>query len=384
MRDRTTTLCVLLLVVAALVPAGVAGASGADGPAETYESRSAGVAASVQNGSAGDCGFPYSATDASGTNVTLERQPERVTTLNPSAAQTIWEIGGKAQVVGVTKYAAYLDGAESKTNVSASGFGVSTEKVVGTEPDLVLAPNTTDAETVNKLREAGLTVYLFSMATSIDDVAQKTTTIGELTGNCEEAARTNAWMRQNVEAARNATEGTDRPKAMYPLGGGYVVGGGTFISAMIEASGGTNVVAEAGHKGYPQLNDETVLELAPEVFVATGENRFVLSSEPYASTPAGENNETVSVDANYLNQPAPRSVVYATRNLTEGFHPDAAANAAFIAKSEVSLRTDTPTDEETSGDGSTATETGTGLPGFGLGAALAALVAGTLALFVRR
>lgn len=382
MRHRITILCALLLV-AVLVPASVAGAAGTADAAGTDRTKSVGVMADVQNGSDGGCEFPFSATDASGTEVTLEEKPERVTTLNPSAAQTMWEIGGKAQVVGVTKYAAYLDGAESKTNVSGSS-GASTEKVVGTDPDLVLAPNTTDAETVNKLREAGLTVYVFSMATSIEDVRNKTTTIGELTGNCEEAARTNAWMTRNVEAARNATEGADRPKAMYPLGAGYVAGGGTFISAMIEASGATNVVAEAGHQGYPQLNDETVLELAPEVFVATGENRFVLSAEPYASTPAGENNETVSVDANYLNQPAPRSVVYATRNLTEGFHPDAAANAAFVAKSEVSLQTDTPTGEDTSGDGSTATETGTGLPGFGLGAALAALVAGTLALFLRR
>lgn len=357
MRYRSAAVVATLLVLASVAPVGAA-------PAASQSE---------------DCSFPHTATDASGTEVTLEQRPERVTTLNPSAAQTMWEFDAQGQVVGTTKYAAYLQGADEKTNVSKEGgFGASVEKVVGTEPDLVLAPNTTSRQTVQSLREAGLTVYVFSMSTSVDDVANKTETIGRLTGNCEAAARTNAWMHANVEAVRNATTDVDRPGVMYPLGGGYVAGGGTFISAMIETSGGTNVVAEADISDYPRVSDEKVLELAPEVIITTDANRYLLGQEPYASTPAGENNETVDLDQNYLDQPAPRSVVYTTRNLSTGLHPDVEVQA--VAKSEITLETPTPsptaTDEptEVGTDGATA---GNG-PGFGLVAALVALAAAAL------
>jgi len=367
MLRRFAVICALLVVAAALAPASVAGASGA--------------AATTQ----ADCSFPVTITDASGTEVSIEETPERVTTLNPSAAQTMWEIGGKSQVVGRTAFAAYLDGAESRTNISAAGgFGVSVEKVIGTDPDLVLAPNTTEADTVSALRDAGLTVYQFELAEDIDDVAAKTTTIGRLTGNCEGAARTNAWMNANVETARQATADAEEPRVMYPLGGGYVANTDTFISAMITASGGQNVMSEANYTlAYPQVNDEVILDLDPAVLIVTNANRYLLAQEPYASTAAAQSNQTASVDVNYLNQPAPRSVVYAVRNLTRGFHPDAAASAEFTAKSEVTLETPTATPAET--EMPTETESATpsgGQPGFGVAAALAALA--SLALLARR
>ncbi|MFB6118325.1 PGF-CTERM-anchored ABC transporter substrate-binding protein [Halosegnis sp.] len=370
MTRTLSALCVLLIVATALAPVSAAGA--ATGATTSH-----------------DCSFPVTMTDASGTDVTLEERPDRVTTLNPSAAQTMWALDAESQVVGRTKFAAYLEGAETRTNVSAAGgFGVSVEKVVGTNPDLVLAPNTTSAETVTALRDAGLTVYQFALAEDIDDVAAKTTTIGRLTGNCEAAARTNAWMTANVDAARQATADVDRPRVLYPLGSGFVANTNTFISAMITASGGTNVMAETNlSRAYPQVSDEVILELDPEVLVITETNRYLLAQQPYNATTAGRMNQTVFVDANYLNQPAPRSVVYAVRNLTTGLHPDAAASAEFVAKSEVTVATETPPPTDATFT-ATPTEpeptptTAPGQPGLGVVPALLALAA--IALLSRR
>jgi len=115
--------------------------------------------------------FPITLTDATGTEITIDERPERVITTNPSAAQVMWELGAEAQVVGLTQFAHYLDGAESRTNISSTEQGVSIERVVGAKPDLVLAPNATSVETVEQLRDTGLTVYHFPQATDFDDVA---------------------------------------------------------------------------------------------------------------------------------------------------------------------------------------------------------------------
>ncbi len=387
----------LLVVLAGAVPAvGAAAASaGPAGGAPPAASDAAGAhgtdgaPAATQT----DCGFPYTATDATGTEVTLDERPERVTTLNPSAAQTMWEIGGKDQVVGVTKFALYLEGADTRANVSAAGFGVSVEKVVGTNPDLVLAPNATSVETVRALREAGLTVYHFPAATDIADVREKTTRIGRLTGNCEGAAEANAWMDANVETAAEATADVEDVRVLYPLGGGYIAGTETFIDAMLSTAGGANVAAERNLTGYPQINDEVVLELAPEYLVVTGYSSYLLGQEPYASTPAVENNNTVRVNRNWMNQPAPRSVVMGVRTLTRGFHPDAAAEVEFETRAEAvaametetptaTTAADTPTEETPVTRTTSAGATETSGPGFGV--ALAVLAVLGSALLARR
>jgi len=374
MRTSTTLLTVLLLLTAGVAPA--AAAPAADSPAVG--------GAEAPSVSDHDCSFPFSSTDATGTEVTVDEAPETVTTLGPSAAQTMWEIGARDQVVGVDQYSLYLEGAESRTNVSAAE-GYSTEAVVGTEADLVLAANVASNDTVSQLREAGMTVYKFESATSIEDVRDKTALTGALTGNCGEAARTNEWMMENVETARDATSDTERPRVLAPLGSGFVVGGETFINAVISASGGSNVAAE-NYTDYPQLSDEVILELDPEVLVLqpwmtmTG----LAEQEPYASTTAGENNATVVVETTYLNQPAPRSVVFATRNLTEAFHPDAYASAEWTAKSDVTVdtetETETDTETQTETEATTETTTSTEGPGFGVSAAVAALAAVSLLL----
>src|SRR6056297_1042067 len=239
--------------------------------------------------------FPVTLTDATGTAVTVDSRPERVTTTNPSAAQTMWTIGAADQVVGVTQYAGYLDGAERRANVSAAGLGVSIERVVATEPDLVLAPNATSRETVATLRDANLTVYHFPAATDFEAVATKTQTIGQLTGNTAAAAETNAWMWQNVATTESQTADTDRPRVLYPLLGGFAVGNNTFIDEIITTAGGENVAATE-FDGYRQLNDETVLQLDPEVLIVTDQTEGqILGSEPYSLTTAGETNRTATL-----------------------------------------------------------------------------------------
>jgi iron complex transport system substrate-binding protein len=330
------------------------------------------------------CGFPLEITDATGTTITLDEAPERITTINPSAAQTLWELGEQDRVVGVTQYAAYLDGASERTNVSSSGFGVSIERVVATEPDLVLAPNASAGQ-VEALREQDLTVYHFAAATSIEDIATKTETTGRLVGNCEAAAETNAEMNEAVEEATNRTAGFDRPNALYPLGDGFVAANGTFINSIIEASGATNVAAAEGD-GYPQLSNEVILQTDPDLILVTTPDAAILDEEPYASTTAGTEGNYVVMDVNYLNQPAPRSVIESTTTLS-------------TAIAELQAETDGATDgEDGTGDGDDAetdgsdgeteddgdTEDGTGestddsAPGFGIVAALVATIAAAL------
>ena len=365
---RSATLLVGLLLVTSLV--GVAPAAGAS-TAATRE----------------HCSFPVTRTDATGTEVTIQEQPERIVTTNPSAAQTMWEIGGRDQVVGLTQYASYLAGADSRTNVSA-GFGVSVETVVGANPDLVVAPNASAGD-VEALREVGLTVYHLRSSATVADVRSKTETIGRITGNCEGATEANAWMDANVEAVRGQTADIeDRKRVLYPLGSGYVVGGATFINDLFDLAGADNVAAR-NLTGYPQLSDEVLLQIDPEVLVLAAGDEGIVTQEPYASTTAGETDSTVVVERRWLNQPAPRSVVFVTHNLTRQLYPEQYDPDSYVSRSDVAVATETQTatrtEEVTPAPPEPTTEptttTGQSGPGFtSLAALVAALAASVLAL----
>ena len=274
------------------------------------------------------CEFPVTVTDATGTEVTLDEQPDRITTTNPSAAQTLWELGAQDRVVGVTQFATYLDGAEDRTNVSAN-FGVNVERVVDTDPDLVLAPNASAGQ-VEALRDAGLTVYHFPEATDVDDIAAKTERTGRLVGSCEAAGDVNTEMNETVADVEDRTADLDRPEALYPLGGGFVAADETFINEIMRIGGTTNVAAAEGD-GYPQLSDEVILETNPELLIVTSPDAAILDEQPYASTTAGIERNYVVMDVNYLNQPAPRSVIESTETLAtevEELQPDDQASSS--------------------------------------------------------
>ena len=344
------------------------------------------VSASHSGSESGDaCGFPVTRTDITGTEVTVSAPPERIVTLSPSAAQTLWEVGARDRVVGTTEFATYLNGTDDIERVPASGGSINAEQVIGLDPDLVLAPGTISEETVETLRDAGVTVFGLEAPATVEAVAAKTTLIGRLVGECESAAATNQWMRRNVAAVERTVADEPRPRALYLLGGGFTVGNGTFVHDVMRIAGLSNVAASAGLSGYARISPEVVRERDPEWLLRTP-GLSVPDDPAYRETIAVRENNTVVVDANYLNQPAPRSIVRATRAVARAVHPDATVDAAYVPRTTTTgTPTPAPTREEatvTETAQPTQTPTAGGGAGFGVVAAAAALL--TTALLARR
>ena len=86
----TRRIAAVLVAVVVLATVGATPAASLASPAESVD-ESAPVA---------QCGFPVSMTDATGTKVTVEQEPQRVVTLGPAAAQTLVEIAGSLRAAG--------------------------------------------------------------------------------------------------------------------------------------------------------------------------------------------------------------------------------------------------------------------------------------------
>jgi iron complex transport system substrate-binding protein len=381
---RAALVCCLLVLAgippvaaaSAGVPADRTPAGSSDHPS-VYPSHGATNSPSTTGAAVADCGFPLTVTDATGANVTVSDRPERIVTLNPSAAQTLWALGARDRVVGVSEFADYLNGTTDLPVVNTAAGGVNTERIVALDPDLVLAPGTIPSGTVDSLREVGLTVVALNTSTSIAGVESKTRRIGRLTGECDAAARTNGWMRRHVAAVREAVADEPRPTALYVFGDGYTVGADTFIHDVMRTAGVRNVAAAAGIEGYARISREVVRERNPEWLVRN--SRDEVPDDPvYRETSAVRNDRIVVVNVDYLNQPAPRSIVRAVRTIARAVHPGATADLGPVSRQTEAATGPTRT-ATASPD---RTRTATDGPGFGPlvpAVALALLVAGLLA-----
>ena len=235
-----------------------------------------------------ECTFPVSETDVTGTEVQLDERPDRVVALQPSDAQITWDIGARDQVVGMPQNAntAYLNDTENRTNVANDDGTTDVESVVGANPDLVLAANATSLETVQQLRDAGVTVYHYALAEDLDDIYGQVETAGRLTGNCEAANESVADMQDRVSDVRDAVEDRDRPRVLYYFYQ-FTTGEGTHIHDLIETAGGENVAAQAGLSGYQQVSAEIVAERDPQWIVQPSDAPRPTGA-PYNETTASE------------------------------------------------------------------------------------------------
>jgi iron complex transport system substrate-binding protein len=403
------TLLALALVVtpaAAAVGQGATSTTNAGAPAAPGATDASASTIDTSN-TTQHCTFPHTLRDATGTQVEVNEEPERVVTLGPASAQTMWEFSAQDKVVGVTQFAAYLEGATEKANVSGAGQArISVERVVAQNPDVVLAENVTSPGTVSKLRDAGITVYYFNNSESIDDVYRKVAVTGQLVGECDAAVDSVRSMKEEMAIVENATDGEEPKDFLYALFG-FTAGENTFIHSGLTAAGGNNLavgVVEFPPSGYTSVNPETVANLSVDWVVYPGTPRAIPQNEAWNQTTAVQEGNVVAVDRDQISQPAPR-VVLAVRSLAKTWYPDAYAQAneslrgnvqvdadiygssdgeATTAATDDGDGTDEADDEMTTAGGQEPTTTASdadGSPGFGPVAVLAAaaLVVGALA-----
>jgi PGF-CTERM protein len=180
-------------------------------------------------------------------------------------------------------------------------------------------------------------VYRFRAATSVESIYRKTRLTGRLVGACDGADARTALMRERMRTVRQATAGAEDRRVFYYLGQNpltgdvYTAGENTFVTELVAAAGGENLGTRfdaqfplPGGAEYPQVSGEDARATDPEFVARTSAGR----EEPqagvpavFAGTTAAERNRSVVLDSNYVNQPAPRTVLAVVR-LTRALHPE--------------------------------------------------------------
>lgn len=361
--SRLVVLAVLLAVVTGLVIAPVGGVAAQEDMA---------------------CEYPIEVEDATGTTITIDEPPEDIVVLHAGSAQIVHDLDAWDRVSGapVTPFTAYLENHDAPTDVTDDeGFPIQ-EEIVDLEPDLVLVGHLGDPANVEMLRDQGLTVYMGPTPTSVDDIQNKVLRYGELIGACQEASDEVAWMDERLEAVDELTEDIEEPLVYYELGDGWTFGEGTFQADMIERAGAENLGTSAGLDGWGTVSTETVVDMDPDWILYGDSFEEPPISEPIEETTAVHSDNVLAVNANYMSQSGPR-VVLAIEEMAEAFAESAETDDDAVSEeADDEEPTDTTADDtadDTEDQEITADDDG--LPGFGIVAALAAVV---LTMLLRR
>ncbi len=220
--------------------------------------------------SAADTTQALTVTDFSGRVVSLNKPAKRIIALAPHITENVFSAGAGDLLVGVVSFSDYPEAAKKIQQVG-SPHSFSVETVVSLQPDLVLVWSSgVSAKVTKKLIDLGLTVYMDEPRV-LEDVAKAIIDVGHLTGNDSVSQQAANDFLTQLHGLKNTYSTRDPVTLFYQIWNSplMTLNGQHIISDVMRLCGGENIFADAIAIA-PKINVESVLDINPEVIVASG------------------------------------------------------------------------------------------------------------------
>lgn len=213
--------------------------------------------------------------DARGTELTLERRPDRVVSLVPSITESVAKLAGVDRLAGITKFCTEPRDAVAAIRKVGGTKDPDIEAIVSLQPDLVLANREENRQQdVAALEAAGLTVYVSyprSVEESVDEIGRIATLLHSSQGR-----RWTKALEAEIKRQERLNKTRPRVRVFCPIWRRpyMAVAGDTYAGDVIRLAGGDNVF-ESHPRGnrYPQVDLAEIAAADPEV--------ILLPDEPY-------------------------------------------------------------------------------------------------------
>ena len=258
---------------------------------------------------------PSAAESYTAAGVTLDKRPEKIVSLSPTATETLFAIGAGSQVVAVDDQSNYPADAPKTT---LSGFKPNAEAIAAKQPDLVIIANDID-KIKAQLTTLKIPVYLASAATSLPEAYQQFTDLGALTGHRAEANALAGKAKDEIGKLVAGVPPHPHTKYYYELDPTlYTVTSKTFVGSLFALFGLVNVAdpadADGSKGGYPQLGPEALINANPDmVFLADSkcckQSLDTVKARPgWANVTAVRTGQVIALDDDIASRWGPRIV----------------------------------------------------------------------------
>ncbi len=271
---------------------------------------------------------PGAYVDDVGREVIIDRVPQRIVSHVPSITETLFALGLKEEIAGVSDYCNYPEAATLKPKVG-NYFEPSIERIVELEPDLVL----TDGHSQNILQLDSLGIkYMVLQPKDIDSILKDIELLGKITSTEKEAEKLVREMRDDMTSISNWVKDAPRARVLYifdatDLNNPWTAGPGSFADALITMAGGDNIAAIA-KDAWAQFSIEAIIDADPEILIIdTIMGTAIVDPAQLEAHPAWKETTAVkqgrigTVNGDLVNRTGPR-IVQGLEELARIIHPE--------------------------------------------------------------
>lgn len=219
-----------------------------------------------------DSSAGYEVVDSTGTILKLPQRPERIVSLSVSTDEILIRLV-LAQRIAALSYLAD-DGGISNITEQAKAVPArvraNAESIIALRPDLVIVPAWQPVELIQLLRGAGIPVYVYKAAATIDEVKQSIASIAQAVGE-EQAGRQlisdmDNELAQIAQRVQHVPLDERKVVIKYTVTG-VVDGIGSTFDDICRYAGVVNGAASAGLKMSELLTKEEIVAVNPDVIL---------------------------------------------------------------------------------------------------------------------
>lgn len=239
--------------------------------------------------------------DATGTRVSV-RAYERIASGSTAVDRLLADLCEPERVLAFTAASARLpDGFRYAGKAHVARLD-DAERILTLGPDLVLVHNVADTRRLERLREAGLTVFDLGPLEGADDVPDDARRVAAFCGAPERAEPyVEAWTRRLRAIARHLEPSRRRGAIYLSLYGGQLYGGtrGSSYHDVLTYAGLRDQAATR-HTGWPQYSTEQVIALDPELVITRRGMGAAICARPGLETLRACDGGMIEVDGDLL------------------------------------------------------------------------------------
>lgn len=254
----------------------------------------------------------YTVTDDSGKEITFDKIPETIVSLQPSNTEILYALGVGDKVIGATDYDNYPEEAKEVERVSDS-MTINSEKIIGLKPDVIIAYTIGDEATLKPLEDAGIPIFIIKSAVNFDEVYGDINQIAEVMGVPEKAEELVQTIQTQIKDVEDKVANVDSKEKTYfeisPSPEIYTAGAETFQQEILASAGIENIFAD--QKGWAKISEEEVIKRNPNTIITTV--RYVdkpvdeiKARKGWEDIHAVKENQVYLLDEDVMSRPGPR------------------------------------------------------------------------------
>lgn len=206
-------------------------------------------------------------TDQLNNTIELNDYPKRVVSLVPSQSELLWDLGLRAELVGITKFCIHPNELFKTVKRVGGTKSLDLDVIRGLKPDLIIGNKEENELSQITGLQKEFKVWMSDIY-NLNDALEMIRSIGKLVHRENESNH----LTQNIEQSFLGLKQV-RKRALYLIWKPYMAAGrSTFIGDMMHRMGLENVLDDPEGR-YPNLSMDEIKRLKPEI--------VLLSSEPF-------------------------------------------------------------------------------------------------------